>query len=156
MINSRDSYNNETNSKEIIEIPYSIGTVVELKKNTSILAKICEYKITEQETIVGLSQAIDTLEANQEIGDRELIFEMPKKFIAIDFTDSIDLEISVKELEENWQKTNKIAIGTINSDKYINFSQMSHTKKRWVSRFFLGEKYFFWWISVLKIFFLVL
>ena len=40
MINSRDPYI-EYNKKESIEVPSSIGTVVELKEDPTVLAKIC-------------------------------------------------------------------------------------------------------------------
>ena len=47
MFNSRDSYTDyNPNKKEMIEVPYMIGTIVELKDNSDVLAKICQYRIT--------------------------------------------------------------------------------------------------------------
>ena len=63
MINSRDSYTDfNPNKKESIEVPYGIGTIVELRDNPDVLAKICQYRIiVEQfrlEIYVGLNTSI--------------------------------------------------------------------------------------------------
>ena len=47
MINSRDTYTDFNPSrKEIIEVPYGIVTIIELKDNPDVLARICQYRIT--------------------------------------------------------------------------------------------------------------
>jgi len=96
MINSRDSYTDfNPNKKELIEVPYRIGTVVELIDNPSVLARICEYRIT----IENLKQVINVgLSCN--IYDEET---------------NIDYEITVEELIEQWKKTDKIIFRKIDS-----------------------------------------
>ena len=45
MINSRDSANTwNPNKKEQIEVPFSVGTIVELKENPSVLAEIIGHR----------------------------------------------------------------------------------------------------------------
>ena len=101
MFNSRDSqYDYNPNKKEYIEVPYSIKTVVELKEDENVLAKICHYRIVvedyKQIIYVGLTSNVynNSLEPEYEITSEELI--------------------------NNWTKTKKIIIEKIDeSDKFI-------------------------------------
>ncbi len=118
MINSRDSYNEyNPNMKNSIEVPFSIGAIIELKEDPAVLAKICQYRITNEAIRVGLSYALNKID-NEPINENSnLAFRMPRRFVAVEFSDLLDIEITTQELEEQWQKTNKIIIGKINSDK---------------------------------------
>ena len=114
MINSRDSYiEYNPNKKETIEVPYHIGTILELKENPLVLARICQYRIgLDQELKVGLNQSLDLLY------DDKSLFKNPLKFIAVDFSNLIDIEITTQELQEKWQKTQKIVTGKIDYDDH--------------------------------------
>ena len=101
MINNRDSYTDfNQNKKEIIEVPYRIGTIVELKKDENILAVICQYRIT----VEGYKQVVN-------VGLSSNIREKNPK---------MECEITVEELIEKWKKTDKIIIGKLNPDDYIH------------------------------------
>ncbi len=104
MINSRDSSNDyNPDNKELIEIPYSIGTILELKENPKILAKICHYRLFvenyKQKIYVGITTNI--YEINNEI----------------------EKEISVEELLNKWKKPDRIVVaGKLDSENGINIS----------------------------------
>lgn len=119
MFNSRDTFTNfNPNRKEIIEVPYEIGTIIELKDNPNVLAKICQYRITVEHyakvIIVGLSSQI--------YGDKS----------------EIEKEISIDELEEKWEKTSRIIIGKLDSENFIHIPGFSEcfekTKKLELTR----------------------
>ncbi len=134
MINSRDSYvEYNPNKKESIDVPFSIGTVVELKEDPTVLAKICQYRITNegigQVIRVGLSYALNRIDNEQTRENLNLAFRMPQKFIVVEFTNLLDVEITTQELKKQWKKTDKIIIGKINSDKDSNKSQKTLTRK---------------------------
>ena len=130
MINSRDSYSEyNPNKKESIDVPFCIGTIIELKEDPAVLAKICQYKITNKGISVGLSYALNKIDNEQTSENSNLAFRMPQKFIAVEFTDLLDAEITIQELEEQWQKTNKVIIGKINSNKNSNKEQKTLTRK---------------------------
>ena len=130
MINSRDSYSEyNPNKKESIDVPFCIGTIIELKEDPAVLAKICQYKITNKGISVGLSYAWNKIDNEQTSENSNLAFRMSQKFIAVEFTDLLDAEITIQELEEQWQKTNKVIIGKINSNKNSNKEQKTLTRK---------------------------
>ena len=130
MINSRDSYSEyNPNKKESIDVPFCIGTIIELKEDPAVLAKICQYKITNKGISVGLSYALNKIDNEQTSKNSNLAFRMSQKFIAVEFTDLLDAEITIQELEEQWQKTNKVIIGKINSNKNSNKEQKTLTRK---------------------------
>ena len=85
MINDRDSKTEFINdNKYSIEFPYKIGTILEMYANPNTLAEIREYRVTNENILVGLSS---------KIFDRNL---------------SPEFEITIDELISNWKKTNKI------------------------------------------------
>ncbi len=130
MINSRDSYNEyNPNMKNSIEVPFSIGAIIELKEDPAVLAKICQYRITNEAIRVGLSYALNKIDNEQTSENSNLAFRMSQKFIAVEFTDLLDAEITTQELDEQWQKTNKVIIDKINSDKNSNKEQKMLTRK---------------------------
>jgi len=134
MINSRDSYSEyNPNKKESIDVPFRIGTIIEFKEDPAVLAKICQYRITNESISqvirVGLSYALNKIDNEQTSENSNLAFRMPQKFIAVEFTDLLDAEITIQELEEQWQKTNKVIIGKINSNKNSNKEQKTLTRK---------------------------
>ena len=130
MINSRDSYSEyNPNKKESIDVPFCIGTIIELKEDPAVLAKICQYKITNKGISVGLSYALNKIDNEQTSENSNLAFRMSQKFIAVEFTDLLDAEITTQELDEQWQKTNKVIIGKINSNKNSNKEQKTLTRK---------------------------
>lgn len=94
MINSRDSYTDfNLNRKESIEVPYGIETIIELRDNPDVLAKICQYKITvehfKQVINVGLSTNIYEKESGS------------------------DCEIAAEEINAKWKKANRIIVGKL-------------------------------------------
>ena len=100
MFNSRDSYTDlSISQKEFIELPYRIGTIIELKDNSDVMARICQYRITN-----------DNLNEIIYIGLNTNIYEQ-------DF--EIDCEITLEELETKWKKTDKIIVGKLNPDNYL-------------------------------------
>ena len=100
MINSRDSYTNyNPNRKELIEVPYRIGTIVELKDNSEMLARICQYRI-----IIKNSHKIIYVGLATKYYERDV---------------EPDYEITSEELMERWKKTDKMLIGKIEHDKCI-------------------------------------
>lgn len=100
MINSRDSYTDyNPNKKENIEVPYMIGAVVELKDNSDVLAKICQYRI-----IIKNSHKIIYVGLATKYYERDV---------------EPDYEITSEELMERWKKTDKMLIGKIDHDKCI-------------------------------------
>lgn len=130
MINSRDSYSEyNPNKKESIDVPFCIGTIIELKEDPAVLAKIFQYRITNEGISVGLSYALNKIDNEQTSENSNLAFRMSQKFIAVEFTDLLDGEITTQELDEQWQKTNKVIIGKINSDKNSNKEQKMLTRK---------------------------
>lgn len=132
MINSRDSYTDfNPNKKEIIEVPYCIGTIIELKDNPDVLAKICQYRIgINQEIRVGLSKALNILENNSSVEKPQSLFTIPQKFIATDFSDSVDFEITTQELEGKWRKTDRIIIGKLDQHKFNGIIGLSEYYKK--------------------------
>ncbi len=112
MINSRDSYvEYNPNKMETIEVPYPIGTVLELKEKPSVLVRICQYRIElGQELKIGLNQSLDLL-YNE-------ITKNQRKFVAVDFSNSIDFEVTIDELFEKWQKTNRMVVSKIDYDEH--------------------------------------
>ena len=129
MINSRDSYSEyNPNKKESIDVPFCIGTIIELKEDPAVLAKIFQYRITNEGISVGLSYALNKIDNEQTSENSNLAFRMSQKFIAVEFTDLLDAEITTQELDEQWQKTNKVIIGKINSDKNSNKEQKMLTR----------------------------
>ena len=130
MINSRDSYSEyNPNKKESIDVPFCIGTIIELKEDPTVLAKIFQYRITNEGISVGLSYALNKIDNEQTSENSNLAFRMSQKFIAVEFTDLLDAEITTQELDEQWQKTNKVIIGKINSDKNSDKEQKMFTRK---------------------------
>ena len=100
MINSRDSYTDfNPNKKESIEVPYGIGTIVELKNNPDVLARIIQYRIT----IEHLRQVIN-------VGLNTNIYENE---------DKIDCEITAEELEEKWKKPDRIIVGKLDPENFL-------------------------------------
>ena len=136
MINSRDSYNEyDTNKKEVIEVPYRIGTILELKENPYILAKICQYRITVDGLItVGLNYSIIK---NEDISENlKSTLKTPQKFVAVEFTNIVDFEISTEKLEEQWQKTSKMIINKISSSENIGNNLYTRKRKKYDSLYF--------------------
>ena len=111
MINSRDSSNDfKPNSKIYYEVPFEIGTILELKKNHDVLAKICQYRFYvanyKQEISVGLTSKI------------------------YDFDNKVEKEITVEELLSNWKKPDKIVVGRLDQENGIKIPGLfSNTKK---------------------------
>lgn len=106
MINSRESYADfNPNRKESIEVPYGIGTIIELKENPDVLAKICQYRIT-----------IEHLEKVIYVGLSSQIYEDKSK---------IEKEIAIDELEEKWKKTDRIIIGKLDPENFLRISGFS-------------------------------
>ena len=100
MINSRDTYTDFNSSrKESIEVPYGIGTIIELKDNPDVLARICQYRIT-----------VESLKVVIYVGLNTNIYEEKQK---------IDCEITTEELEEKWRKTDKIIIRKLNPERFL-------------------------------------
>lgn len=131
MINSRDSYiEYNPNKKETIEVPYHVGTILELKENPSVLARICQYRIgLDQEVKVGLNQSLDLISDDNSDEISQSSFKIPQKFVVTDFTDSIDFEITTQELQEKWKKTKKIVIGKLNCGTHEKTYTKIRTKK---------------------------
>ena len=108
MINSRDSYTDlSPNRKESIEVPYRIGTIVELKDNPDVLARINQYRITVEDY-----RQVINVGLNTDIYENE---------------DENLREITVEELEENWKKADRIIVSKIDSD---NCLQIPKREKR--------------------------
>lgn len=100
MINSRDSYTDfDPNRKETIEVPYGIGTIIELKGNPDILAMICQYRITVEHCIRIINVGLNTN-----------FYEDESK---------IDYEIPVEELSKKWRKTERIVIGKLDPENFL-------------------------------------
>lgn len=100
MINSRDTYTDFNPSrKESIEVPYGIATIIELKDNPDILARICQYRII-----------VENLKRVIYVGLNTNVSEEKQK---------IDYEITTEELEEKWKKSNRIIIGTLDPKSFI-------------------------------------
>lgn len=111
MINSRDSYTDfNPNRKKSIEVPYGIGTIVELKDNPDVLARIIQYRITVEH----LRQIIN-------VGLNTNIYEDE---------DKIDCEITVEELEEKWKKPDRIIVGKLNPENFIQIPGFSEHFER--------------------------
>ena len=111
MINSRDSYTDfNPNKKESVEVPYGIGTIVELKDNPDVLARIIQYRITVEH----LRQIIN-VGLNTDIYEDE---------------DQIDCEITVEELEEKWKKLDRIIVGKLNPENFIQITGFSEYFER--------------------------
>ena len=106
MINSRDSYADyNPNEKESIEVPYGIGTIIELKENRDVLAIICQYRIT-----------VEHLKKVIYVGLNTNIYEKES---------DIDCEIISEELEENWRKTDRIIIRKLNPENFLQIPGFS-------------------------------
>lgn len=104
MINSRDSHTDfNPGQKEFIEVPYRIGTIIELKNNPDILAKICQYRITVKDYRKVINVGLNTNIYGNELIDK----------------DEIDCEITSEELLEKWKKTDRIIVGKLNPDSFI-------------------------------------
>ena len=99
MINSRDSYTDMNPNKiESYEVPFRIGTVVELKDNPDVLAIINQYRII----VVDYNRVI-YVGLNSDVNQRE---------------GKVDFEITTEELEEKWKKTDKLIVGQIDGETY--------------------------------------
>ena len=111
MINSRDSYTDyNPNKKESIEVPYEIGTIIELKENPNILARICQYRITVEHY-----KKIIYAGLNTNIYEKEL---------------EIECEITTDELKEKWRKTDRIIIGKLDSENFLQIPGFSKYLKK--------------------------
>lgn len=100
MINDRDSYTNLNPSEKIsIEFPYRIGTTMEFKGDSDILARICQYRIVVHKfkIMIYVGLCFDIYSNNS----------------------VIHREISSEELEKYWKVTYKIIITDLNSDDLI-------------------------------------
>ena len=100
MINDRDSYTNLNPSEKIsIEFPYRIGTTMEFKGDSDILARICQYRIVFEnyKNVIYVGLCFDIYSNNP----------------------VIHREISNEELEKYWKVTDKIIITDLNSDDLI-------------------------------------
>ena len=100
MINDRDSYTNLNPSEKIsIEFPYRIGTTMEFKGDSDILARICQYRIVFEnyKNVIYVGLCFDIYSNNS----------------------VIHREISSEELEKYWKVTYKIIITDLNSDDLI-------------------------------------
>ena len=73
--------------KYSIEFPYRIGTILEMKNNPNNLVEIRQYRITNENILVGLSSKIHDINSNSEF------------------------EITIDELNSNWKKTDQIIFG---------------------------------------------
>ena len=106
MINSRDSYTDyNPNKKESIEVPYEIGTIIELKENPDVLARICQYRIT-----------VEHFKKVIYVGLNTNIYEKESE---------TDCEIISEELEEKWRKTNRIIIRKLDPENFLRISEFS-------------------------------
>ena len=106
MINSRDTYTDFNPSrKESIEVPYGIGTIIELKDNPDVLARICQYRIT-----------VENLKKVIYVGLNADIYEEEQK---------IDCEITTEKLEKKWRKTDRIIIGKLDPKSFIRIPGFS-------------------------------
>ena len=99
MINSRDSYTDmKPNKIESYEVPFRIGTAVELKDNPDVLAIINQYRIIvvdyNRVIYVGLSNDVNQREGK------------------------VDFEITTEELLEKWKKTDRLIVGQIDGETY--------------------------------------
>lgn len=93
MFNDRDSYTNfKLTNDKIIKIPYEIGTIVELKDNSGILARICQYRVCFENNTQVIKAGLTTN-----------IYDENAK---------IEGEIICEKLVEKWKKTNKILINS--------------------------------------------
>ena len=129
MINSRDSYSEyNPNKKESIDVPFCIGTIIELKEDPAVLAKIFQYRITNEGISVGLSYALNKIDNEQTSKNSKSNFKIPQQFAAAEFSDLLDAEITVQELDEQWQKTEKMIIGKINIDGHSNQKQKTYAR----------------------------
>ena len=100
MINDRDSYTNPNPSEKInIEFPYRIGTTMEFKGDSDILAKICQYRIVfdNYKNVIYVGLCFDVYSNNP----------------------VIHREISSEELEKYWKITDKKIFTDLNSDDLI-------------------------------------
>ena len=102
MFNSRDdSFNYDPNKKESVELPFSVGSIVELKEDPTILAEIEEYRVT----LEGIKASICFATATDKKDERNKDpMSIPQHFAWAEFSGEIDSEISVEELEEKFQK----------------------------------------------------
>lgn len=73
--------------KYYIEFPYRIGTILEMKNNPKNLVEIRQYRITNENILVGLSSKIYDVDSN------------------------LEFEITIDELNSNWKKTDQIVFG---------------------------------------------
>ena len=129
MINSRDSYSEyNPNKKESIDVPFCIGTIIELKEDPAVLAKIFQYRITNEGISVGLSYALNKIDNEQTSKNSKSNFKIPQQFAAAEFSDLLDAEITAQELDEQWQKTEKMIIGKINIDEHSNQKQKTYAR----------------------------
>ena len=97
MINDRDTYIDfNTSTERIISVPYNVGTIMELRNNSKVLARICEYRIrsVHGKRVINVALTSDIYEENPKIKN----------------------VIDIKELLQNWKKTDKILIN--NDPKY--------------------------------------
>ena len=100
MFNSRDAYTNEfSDAKEVIEVPYKIGTVLELKEDANILARIVQYRIF----VSGYKQVI-MVGVNTNISER----------------DKIECEFSMDELLLKFHKTDKFLVENVSQDERLH------------------------------------
>ena len=111
MINDRDSYTElNPRRKYLVEFPYMIGTAFKLKSNTDILAKIVQYRVEVKgyKEIIHVGLTTDVYSSNTEV----------------------EYEIILDELEEKWQKTDKIVekINPVNFDLGLEYCSYIHSK----------------------------
>ena len=100
MINNRDSYTNLNPSEKIsIEFPYKIGTTMEFKGDSDILARICQYRIVVHKfkIMIYVGLCFD-IYSNNSVIHREILSE---------------------ELEKYWKVTDKIIITEITQEDLL-------------------------------------
>lgn len=115
MINNRDSINDwSITQKETIELPYRIGTILELKESPAVLAAVYQYLINDEGIKVGLHYAIDMDEYER---DENNVFEMPRKFKYIEVLKDVACELTIEELQKKWRKSDVVRIGKIEPNK---------------------------------------
>ena len=107
MINSRDSYTDfSINTKESINLPYRIGTIVESKEDSSLLARICQYRVTNES-----SKQVIYVGLNADIFKKK---------------STPDVELTIEELKDYWKKSDNIIITELpDEESYLRISGFS-------------------------------
>lgn len=91
------------NKKTFIEVPFSLGDVVELYDNPNVIAKVCQYRF-----FIENNNQVLTATLNVNTNENE---------------ENINYEITIGDLVKNWKKSEKLFPEPLDKENFIRLPE---------------------------------